>query len=65
MKHKAILEVNEQGSEAAAATLIAFRKTALERPFTMTVDRPFLVVIRDESSGLLLFTGIINQPQAL
>ena len=46
--HKAYIDVDEQGTEAAAATAVSFRPTAAFRaaqPVTMTVDRPFLFAI--------------------
>ncbi len=59
------VEVNEQGTEAAAATLMSI-KSGIElnppKPFEMIVDRPFLVVIQDQESKTILFMGIIFDP---
>ena len=60
--HQAVLEVNEEGSEAAAATVIVVTRGLNPNTFIMRVDRPFMSVIHDRSSGLLLFMGIIHDP---
>jgi len=63
---KAYVEVNEEGTEAAAATLAVATFGGIEmnpvRPFEMIVDRPFLVVIADSESGTILFMGVIFDP---
>ncbi len=63
--HKAYVDVNEEGTEAAAATGVAMRTTAaMVEPKTVDfkVDHPFLFFIRDDSSGTVLFTGRIEDP---
>jgi serpin B len=63
--HKAYVDVDEQGTEAAAATAISFRPTAAFRAppaVTMTVDRPFLFVIFHTPTGLPLFVGQVSHP---
>lgn len=55
--HKTFIEVNEEGSEAAGATAVVMRKTAVIRPLTFTADHPFLYMIRDRQSGMILFMG--------
>ncbi len=63
--HQAYIDVDEQGTEAAAATAIAMRTLAARRmpdPVTMTVDRPFLFAIIDTPSGLPLFFGQVARP---
>lgn len=60
--HKAVIEVTEEGTEAAAATSITMRLTSampVDEPFTMIVDRPFLLAIVDHRTGLILFMGSI------
>jgi serpin B len=54
--------VDEEGSEAAAATTTGIRTTAVVRPFQMNVDRPFFCAIEDRRSGALLFIGAIYDP---
>ena len=64
--HKAYIDVNERGTEAAAATAVAFLAAAAMRPpprATMTVDRPFLFAIVDTPTGLPLFLGQVSHPQ--
>jgi serine protease inhibitor len=66
VKHKAIVEVNEEGTEAAAATSVGIRTTSLQLPrerFTFIADRPFLMVIRDEPTGANLFMGTVIDPK--
>ncbi len=63
--HKTFIDVNEEGAEAAAVTSVEMGVTsAREEPerFTMIVERPFLVAIRDDQSGALLFIGAIVSP---
>jgi len=66
--HRAVADVNEQGTEAAAATMTqVFCGLGMnQRPrrlFAMTVDRPFFAVIRDESTKVLQFMGWIGDPE--
>ncbi len=64
VKHKAVVEVNEEGTEAAAVTSIQMRTTSLgPPPFQMVVDHPFFFAIRDKESGAILFMGSIVEPQ--
>ncbi|MEW5702827.1 MAG: serpin family protein [Candidatus Zixiibacteriota bacterium] len=61
VKHKTFLEVNEEGTEAAAATSVEISLTSLG-PFVMNVDHPFFCAIRDDSTGVVLFMGAVNEP---
>jgi serine protease inhibitor len=66
VKHKAIVEVNEEGTEAAAATSVGIRTTSMRPPqerFTFITDHPFLMVIRDEPTGAILFMGTVVDPK--
>lgn len=65
VKHKTFVEVNEEGTEAAAVTSIGIRATSVDvnEPFAMVVDRPFFCAIRDNQSGSVLFMGAIVDPQ--
>jgi serine protease inhibitor len=61
------LEVNEQGTVAAAATgvTVAIAATAVRPPpIQFVVDRPFWVVIRDDRTGLILFMGHVVNPES-
>lgn len=65
VRHASYLNVDEVGTQAAAVTTIGIRTTSIRvepPPFTMIVDRPFVVAIRDEKSGQLLFLGTIQDP---
>jgi serpin B len=66
VKHKAVVEVNEEGTEAAAATSVGIMVTSV-RPtpqrFTFIADRPFLMAIRDSRSGAILFLGAVMEPK--
>jgi serpin B len=65
--HKAYVDVDEQGTEAAAATAIAFRPSAAFRAppaVTMVVDQPFLFAIIHTPTGLPLFAGQVSHPRA-
>lgn len=62
-KQKVFIEVNEEGTEAAAVTGIEVRTTsAAPPPVSFVVDRPFILAIRDDQTGALLFIGQVNDP---
>lgn len=64
VKHKTFMEVNEEGTEAAAVTSVEVGITAFPGPpppFTMIVDRPFFCAIADKESGLILFMGTVSE----
>ena len=63
--HKAYVDTNEEGSEAAAATGVAMVRASMplkQEPFTFRADRPFLFVIRDTATNTPLFVGRIANP---
>lgn len=60
--HKAFIEVNEEGSEAAAATGVVIGVTSVSRPKEFLADRPFLFLIRENSTGTILFMGRVMDP---
>lgn len=62
--HKAVIEVNEKGSEAAAVTVVEKLESAaiVEEPVEFKVDRPFFFVIADDRSGSILFMGKVVEP---
>jgi serpin B len=64
--HKTFVEVNEEGTEAAAVTAIEIIETSAEEPAKryMTIDRPFIFAIREHNSGTILFIGKIVSPAA-
>ena len=64
--HKAFVDVSEQGTEAAAATGITMRATAMRMPEKAVVfraDHPFLFLIRDTRTGVVLFIGRLMNPR--
>lgn len=62
--HKAFVDVNEEGSEAAAATAVVMTmKSAPMRLPTFRADHPFIFMIRDETSGAILFMGRVLNPK--
>lgn len=65
IEHKAFIEVNEEGTEAAAATGVAMvTRSAAIRPDVFRADHPFLFFIRDKTSGTVLFAGRLLSPQS-
>ncbi len=63
--HKAFVSVDEAGTEAAAATAVVMKLTAVpEQPVEVTVDRPFVFLIRDIDTGSVLFLGRVMNPSA-
>jgi serine protease inhibitor len=60
VRQKVFLEVNEEGTEAAAATSVGVGPTSA--PPSFRADRPFLAVIRERLSGTILFIGTIGAP---
>ena len=61
--HKAFVDVNEQGTEAAAATAVAVEPTSARIARVFRADRPFVVLIRDTRSGGVLFLGRVAHPK--
>jgi len=56
--HKSFVEVNEEGTEAAAVTVIVFAAKAIpQEPVTFKADHPFIFIIKDNKTGLILFMG--------
>ncbi|MFL6193549.1 MAG: serpin family protein [Thermoanaerobaculia bacterium] len=63
--HKGFVRVDEKGTEAAAATAVLARETGAalgDGPRPVHADRPFLFLIRDNASGLVLFLGRVSDP---
>ena len=55
--HKAVIEVNEEGSEAAGVTVVEMKETAARDPIMFIADRPFIFLIADDETGTILFMG--------
>ncbi|XP_013406458.1 leukocyte elastase inhibitor-like [Lingula anatina] len=60
--HKAFIDVNEEGTEAAAAATTVTNDFAMPRDITFVADHPFLFFIRDNISGAVLFMGRLQMP---
>lgn len=65
--HRALVEVNEEGTEAAAVTAViavtaALRHSRPVRTFEMIVDRPFFFAVRDDLTNTILFMGSVEEP---
>ena len=61
--HEVFVSVDEDGTEAAAATAVVMAETsAPAEPVRLTVDRPFLYWIVDEPTGAVLFLGRVLDP---
>ncbi len=65
--HKAFVEVDEKGTEAAAATAVVIGVTSApmepEAPKVFRADRPFVFLIRHRESGAILFMGRLMEPR--
>lgn len=57
---KTFVEVNEEGTEAAAATDVGMSPTSVPQVFEMEVDRPFVFAIRERLTGTIVFLGVMN-----
>lgn len=65
VKQKSYVEVNEEGTEAAAVTTVTMRAMAIMepvKPFEMIVNRPFFFVIGDRETQSILFMGLVFNP---
>jgi len=62
--HKTYVDVNEEGTEAAAVTAVVVGLVCVCKPPPVRIDRPFLFALRENLSGTILFMGVIRQPPA-
>lgn len=62
IKHKAFVEVNEEGTEAAAATAVEMATKSAPRYPVFRADHPFLFIVRDKETGTVLFMGRLTDP---
>lgn len=64
VKQKCYIEVNEAGTEAAAATEVIMKGVSIKigKPMDFTVDRPFIYAIADKKTGLIIFMGKVEKP---
>jgi serpin B len=61
VRHKSFVQVDEEGTEAAAVTSVSMTDSA---PLSIVVDRPFAFVLRERLSGTILFIGKVMDPTA-
>ena len=67
VRHRTFVEVNEEGTEGAAAMGIPHThgvEMNPPEPFQMIVDRPFFFLIEDQQTGTILFMGVVHDPGA-
>lgn len=62
--HQANITVDEEGTEAAAATAVVMRASAMPELKTVSLDRPFIFALRDTKTGAILFLGRIVDPSS-
>lgn len=62
VKHKAVVEVDEEGAEAAAATSIGVSVTSVQVAQPFVLNRPFAFAITDTGTGAVLFLGVVRKP---
>jgi serpin B len=61
--HKAFVSVDEEGTEAAAASAVIIGVTSMPlETITLSIDRPFIFLIRDIPTGTILFVGRVMDP---
>jgi len=64
--HKAYVDVNEEGTEAAAATAVVVNRAMVamrpQPPIIFRADHPFVFLLRDNRSGGILFMGRVTDP---
>lgn len=66
VKHKTFVEVNEEGTEAAAVTIVSIELTSVgnEPPkIPFTVNKPFVFAITEKDTGAILFIGTVSKPE--
>jgi|ERR1035437_2199883 serpin B len=62
--HQAFIETNEEGTEAAAATIVGISNTAIIEPYNLNIDHSFLYIIRETTTNSILFMGRVADPLA-
>lgn len=60
--HQSFIEVDEKGTEAAAATAVVVREKSAQQPVYINLNRPFVFLIKENFKGSVLFLGKFNNP---
>jgi len=60
--HQTFIDVQEEGTEAAAATIVELREVSMPTPLIFRADRPFIYLIKENSTGAILFIGKVGMP---
>jgi serpin B len=60
--HQAFIETNEEGTEAAAATVVEIGLTSMPQSLVFNADRPFVYLIREVTTNTVLFMGRVSDP---
>lgn len=64
--HQTFIENKEEGTEAAAATVVGFTRTSLPpEPEKININRPFLYFIRETTTGTIVFMGLVGDPAGI
>ena len=64
--HRAVISVDEEGTEAAAATAVVMMTRAMPRPpRVLKFDRPFVFAIEHAATGRVVFAGVVADPSAV
>ncbi len=61
--HQTFIDVQEEGTEAAAATIVELRESAEPQPMVFRADKTFLYLIKENSTGAILFMGKVGKPE--
>lgn len=62
--HQAFIETNEEGTEAAAATVVGIIVTSMPQTFVLNIDHPFIYIIRETTTNSIIFMGRVSDPLA-
>jgi serpin B len=62
VQHATVVQVDESGTVASGSTTTVISTTAVEQPVTVQLNRPFFYAIRDNQTGILLFAGVMVNP---
>ena len=61
--HQTFIDVNEEGTEAAAATIVELLETSMPQTLVFRADKPFLYAIKENSTSAIVFMGRVGKPE--